>query len=162
LGNLDALGGIKVALFCSVRCPGDGILAAYDSARRLRSQEATVISGFHSPVEKECLRVLLRGRQSVIICPARALDGMRIPKEWRMPLEQGRLLLLSPFENSPRRPTVETARKRNDMVAALADEALIIHVTPGGETERVAQLLNRWGVARVEIDKQWTDRANPD
>jgi len=33
-----------------------------------------VISGFHTPAEKECLRILLRGAQPIIICPARSIE----------------------------------------------------------------------------------------
>ena len=58
-GNADVLKGEKVALFCSARCAGDLILKAYDLAKKLRDDGVTVISGFHSPVEKECLRILL-------------------------------------------------------------------------------------------------------
>jgi len=48
-----------------------------------RDDGVTVISGFHTPVEKECLRILLRGSQPVIICPARSIEGMRIPPTWK-------------------------------------------------------------------------------
>src|SRR3990172_12303618 len=95
LGNPASLSQPKTALFCSIRCPGDAILGAYDAARKLRDQGVTVVSGFHSSVEKECLRILLRGKQPIIICPARGLNGMRIPREWRTGMETGQLLLLS-------------------------------------------------------------------
>ena len=81
IGNPDILMGRRVALFCSVRCPGDKILAAYDAARKLRDDGVTVISGFQSPVEKECLRVLLRGEQPIIMVPARSMEKMRLPKD---------------------------------------------------------------------------------
>ena len=42
----------KTALFCSARTPGEAILRAHDTARRLRDEGVTVISGFHSPIEK--------------------------------------------------------------------------------------------------------------
>ena len=98
IGKPEILSKHKVGLFCSVRCPGDAILGAYDAAQKLRDEGVTVVSGFHSPVEKECLRILFRGNQSIIICLARAVEKIRIPAEWRSPLEAGRLLLLSPFE----------------------------------------------------------------
>jgi len=98
LGNTNILKENKLALFCSRQCPGNLILKAYDLARSLRDAGTTVISGFHTPVEKECLRILLRGKQPIIICPARSIEGMRIPSEWRQPIEEYRLLLLSPFE----------------------------------------------------------------
>jgi predicted Rossmann fold nucleotide-binding protein DprA/Smf involved in DNA uptake len=85
LGNADVLKGEKVALFCSARCPGDLILKAYDLAKKLRDDGVTVISGFHSPIEKECLRILLRGKQPLIICPARSLANLRVPTEWKRP-----------------------------------------------------------------------------
>jgi hypothetical protein len=67
-----------LALLCSVRCPGDLILAAYNLVVALRAAGVTVIGGFHAPMERECLR-LLRGRQPVIVCPARGVERMRVP-----------------------------------------------------------------------------------
>lgn len=66
VGDPKLLDSQKIALFCSIRCPGDLILAAYDYAKKLRDAGTAVISGFHSPVEKECLRILLRGTQPII------------------------------------------------------------------------------------------------
>ena len=136
LGDLASLSQPKTALFCSVRCPGDAILTAYDAARKLRDEGVIVVSGFHSPVEKECLRILLRGKQPIIMFLARSMTKIRIPAERRQALESGRLLLLSSFEKRPRRPTTESSQHRNELVAALSDEILIIHATPGGSIER--------------------------
>lgn len=66
LGNRDLLALPKTALFCSARCPGRVILAAYDQASNWRDAGRCVISGFHSPVEKERLQILLRGTQPII------------------------------------------------------------------------------------------------
>jgi predicted Rossmann fold nucleotide-binding protein DprA/Smf involved in DNA uptake len=104
IGNVKILAEHKVGLFCSVRCPGDAILGAYDAARKLREEGVTVVGGFHSPVEKECQRILLRGKQPIIICLARAFGKIRLPSDWRRALESGRLLLLSTFEKWPPRP----------------------------------------------------------
>jgi predicted Rossmann fold nucleotide-binding protein DprA/Smf involved in DNA uptake len=72
LGNLDLLSLPNVAVFCSARCPGNIILPTYDQVAKWRDAEQCVVSGFHSPVEKECLQILLRGDTPVILCPARA------------------------------------------------------------------------------------------
>jgi len=141
----------KTALFCSARTPGDAILRAHDAARRMRDEGVTVISGFHSPIERECLRILLRGRQPVIICPARAIDAMRVPKEFRAAFDAGRVLFLSPFTRQPNRITKESALRRNEVVAALADEAYIAHVERGGGTARIAQMLETWSVPKADI-----------
>lgn len=151
LGNVELLALSKVALFCSIRCPGSAILAAQDAARRLRDEGVKVVSGFQSPVEKECLRILLRGKQPIIICLARSMEKIRLPAAWRAALQAGRLLILSPFEKRPRRPDARSARRRNELVAALSDEVLIIHVERGGSIERISKLLDGWGIPRRRL-----------
>lgn len=149
IGPAELLAASKVALFCSARTPGEAILRAHDAARRMRDEDATVISGFHSPIEKECLKILLRGKQPIIICPARAIESMRIPSACRTAFNAGRVLFLSPFTMQPRRITKVSAFRRNEVVAALADEAYIAHVSPDGQTERIAEMLERWRVPRL-------------
>ncbi|MBM4296449.1 MAG: hypothetical protein FJ143_01780 [Deltaproteobacteria bacterium] len=102
-------------------------------------------------MEKECLQVLLRGKQPIIICLARAMENIRLPMDWRGALDNGRLLLLSPFEKRPRRPTTESSHKRNEMVAALSDTVLIVHAEPGGSIERISEAVQRWNVPKIQI-----------
>ena len=149
IGPVALLATRRTALFCSARSPGAAILRAHDVARRLRDEGVTVISGFHSPLEKECLRILLRGKQPIIICPARAIDGMHIPAELRPAFDAGRVLFLSPFTKEPNRVTKDSAFRRNELVAALADEACIPHVSPGGQTAQILEALTRWRVPKV-------------
>jgi predicted Rossmann fold nucleotide-binding protein DprA/Smf involved in DNA uptake len=137
LGNLDLLAFPKTGLFCSARCPGAAILRAYDQAAHWRDSGRCIISGFHSPVEKECLRILLRGTSPVIICPARDMP-QRLPPEWHEPLTSHRMLVLSFFPAGMSRVTAELAKQRNEFVAALADELWFAHVAPGGQTAALA------------------------
>lgn len=109
----------------------------------------TIISGFHSPIEKECLRILLRGKQPIIICPARAIEAMRIATECHSAFDVGRVLFLSPFTNDPKRVTKDSAARRNEFVAAMADEAYIPHVSAGGQTARIAEMPAAWQVPIV-------------
>ena len=156
LGNLDLLSLPKTALFCSARCPGTVILSTYDQAASWRDAGRCVISGFHSPVEKECLRILLRGSQPVILCPARALPH-RVPAEWKDPLASGRLLVLSAFATAANRVTAELAARRNEFVAAIADEVFIAHVTPGGHLDRLIVRLKSWAVPVIRPTNQHID-----
>ncbi|MEW6187292.1 MAG: DNA-processing protein DprA [Thermodesulfobacteriota bacterium] len=151
LGNLDLLKKTKLALFCSKKCPGQKILKAFNFTSSLSNGKKAVISGFHSPIEKECLRILLRGKQSIIICPARSLEKMRVPPDWKEGLAEGRLLILSPFPVGQRRFTVELARQRNLLVAALSDEICFIHSDPGGRIEELRQLVERWMIPIINI-----------
>jgi predicted Rossmann fold nucleotide-binding protein DprA/Smf involved in DNA uptake len=145
LGNLDALNRKKLAFFCSVKCPGHLILKAHDLSQSLKQAGVTVIGGFHSPIERECLTILLRGKQPVIVCPARSIKGMRMRKEFKKPLEEGRLVFLSPFKESQRRNAVETAMERNRFVAALADAVFVAHASPNSKTELFCRELLSWG-----------------
>jgi predicted Rossmann fold nucleotide-binding protein DprA/Smf involved in DNA uptake len=151
LGNLELLALLKTALFCSARCPSKAILTTYDHAARWRDTGRCVISGFHSPVEKECLQILLRGTQPIIICPARSLPR-RVPPELKKPLAEGRLLILSFFSDTETRVTADLATRRNQIVAALADEIHIAYATPGGHLEKLAQNFNP--ALRIEAFRQ--------
>lgn len=138
-GNADLLREPLIALLCSNRCPGDLILKTYDLARALRDASVPVIGGFQTPMEKECLRLLLRGDQPIVICPARGIDNMRIPRAWRPALDNGGLLIISPFPATIKRPTAALAARRNEFVANLAHSFLIIHAATGSNTETLAQ-----------------------
>ena len=122
IGNAELLSvPDKVALFASRRCDGDTILKLLDRARELRETGLVVVSGFQSPVEKECLTILLRSRQSrLIIMPARGLIGMRIPQAWRGHLNTSRLLILSPFPPTMRRPDRPSCELRNQLTSTIA------------------------------------------
>jgi len=153
-GNLDLLRRNTLAFFCSVKCPGNLILQTYDLAQNLRQSDVAVIGGFHSPIEQECLRVLLRGVSPLIICPPRALESMRIGREYREPLQQGRLLFLSPFINKPRRATLQTVQYRNRFVSALADNVFIAYAEPLGKTEQLSREILSWGKLLYTLDSE--------
>ena len=131
-------------IFCSSRCPGSLIVQASDLAHALRDRGSAVIGGFHTPVERACLEILLAGVGPLIVCPARGMYKS-VPAELRQPLADGRLLLLSPFDAAERRVTAELAAYRNRFVAALAERVLFVHAAPGGRTEALAREVIRWG-----------------
>jgi predicted Rossmann fold nucleotide-binding protein DprA/Smf involved in DNA uptake len=145
IGNIDVLAMKAVGLICSIQCPGSIILKTYDTIRELRDAGTTVIGGFHSPMEKECLSILLRGQSPIVMCPPRSLEGMQIRKEWRQPIDAGRLLILSQFPSTERRATAELAATRNSFVASLATTILIAHASAGGKVIKLAQQLLKKG-----------------
>ena len=150
LGNFDLLALPKTALFCSARCPGSVILPTYDQAAKWRDTGRCVISGFHSPVEKECLHILLRGDAPVILCPARAMLE-RLPAQWAIAVASGRMLILSAFAATATRITTDLAARRNEIVAALADEVFIAHATVGGQLENLIRKISVWGIPQIHL-----------
>jgi predicted Rossmann fold nucleotide-binding protein DprA/Smf involved in DNA uptake len=136
-GDISLLDSQLNALFCSRACPGEKIIKAIDLAQRWRAENRAVISGFHTPVEKECLRIFLRGPQRIVICPARGLDPFQLPGDWESKFKGGELLIVTPLDSSIRRPTKETAEIRTRLVLSLAQSKTIIHASPGGFLSRL-------------------------
>lgn len=137
--------GRKLGLLCSSKCPADVIVKAYDFARLVRGSGVTLVSGFHSPIEKDCLPVLLRGPDPIIICQGRRLSTARLPDEWKQAIVDSRLLLISPFTTNQKRVTSALAEERNRFVAAISDEVLIAYAHHGGKTEFLTRELLEFG-----------------
>ena len=145
-GNIDLLPGTDTAangnlwaLFCSKKCPGELILKTHDLAQTFKERGIPTIGGYHSPIEQECLRVLLRGIQPILLCPARSIENMRLKSAWKDALAKERLLIVSPFESRYNRQTVALANRRNTFVAALADKIYIAHAAEGSKTLKFAE-----------------------
>lgn len=139
VGSRDLLAMRKLGVFCSVKCPGELILQTYDLARLLANiGHWTVIGGFQSPIEEEFLIALLRGTTPAIVCPARTLHATSL-EPYRQAIDQGRLLLLSPFSSHERRMTRQTCERRNSFVATVADRLFVSYASPGGMVERMCR-----------------------
>ena len=141
-GEISLLDRQLNAILCSKACPGEKIIEAIDLAQRWRVENRAVISGFHTPVEKECLRIFLRGPQRIVICPARGLDPFQLPAEWQAKFERDELLIISPFDSSIRRPTRQTAEIRNKLVVDVATDVTIIYASRGGQLEQLTKSSN--------------------
>ena len=141
-GNLRLLNEPLTALFCSNRCPGDLILKTYDLARAMRDAGVPVIGGFQTPMERECLRLLLRGKQPVVVCPARGIDNMTASTATGVPP----YTTAACWSCRPSRPRPDaqqqcSQRNRNDLVADLSQRIFIAHAAPGSRTESFARKL---------------------
>ncbi len=136
IGNRSLLEREKTGLLCSRKCPATVVLEAQDAFRAWAADpDRTVVSAFHSPVEQECLRLLLKGQAAMIVCPAREIGHMRIPADWQAALETGRMLILSPF--TQKRANAATIAQRNRFVADLADT---LYIPYAGSDGRLATL----------------------
>lgn len=142
---------MRLGLLCSSVCPSAVIVHSLDLVMALANKPITLVSGFQSPVERECLSLLLKGSVHLVVCPARSAVGMRLPTAWKPALAAGRLTVCSAVDegfeadernpaswNTSRRPTAALAEHRNRFVALLSDGVLILHASPGGKLERLA------------------------
>lgn len=120
IGNDALIKNPKTGFLCS-RSPGpDAVLAAYAWAREQCDLGSTVISGFHSPVERDVFEILARRGAYMIQLYAKRLPR-RLERDKIALLESGRLLILSQHPETVTRETRHLCLQRNDLVRHLAD-----------------------------------------
>lgn len=137
IGHASILGKKMTGLLCSQNCPGELILKGFDTVKDIREKQITVISGFHSPIEKEAFRILQRGTQPIVLCLARNIETYQIPRALKPLITNGSLLIIAPvFSKTENRITKETAGIRNEVIFQISDQVLLIHAQSGGDLER--------------------------
>ncbi len=153
LGNKDILNLPKTAFLCSRQIPASVVLKCYDWAIAERESGNCIISGFHSPLEKDVLHYLLKGTQPIIIALARGLK-IRVEAELKKPLDQGRLLIITPFDASVKRVTTATAAIRNRMMIEIADKVVVGYASPGGKLDMLLKNYSQANICRLILEQQ--------
>jgi len=120
IGNYELLKLNKAAFLCSRKVPAGAVLKCYDWAIAQRNAGNCIISGFHSQIEKDVLHYLLKGNQPIIIALARGLKD-KLEPELANEIEQGRLLIVTPFSKDIKRVTQQTATIRNQLMIEIAN-----------------------------------------
>ncbi len=142
LGNEKLLEIKKTTFLCSRNIPASAVLKCYDWAIEQREAGNCIISGFQSQLEKDVFHYLLKGKQSIIIALARGLKK-RLEPELIKPLEEGRLLIISPFDASVTRVTAQTAKQRNLLMLSLAENVCIGYASKNGHIEELLKTNNK-------------------
>lgn len=119
------------AFLSSRRGSAKAALACLDWAEGRREDLRPVIGGFHSDLERDVLKSLLRGKCPVILVLARTL-WKNVPDELRNPVDEGRLLVVAPVLASARRVSAATALLRNRFVLEHCAEIVIGTLDSGG------------------------------
>ncbi|MQA89061.1 MAG: hypothetical protein GEU90_02320 [Gemmatimonas sp.] len=143
IGDPELLNRPYLAMLTSRKPPPDLLLPTFDLFRRLREERIPVAGGFHGPLERSCLRLLLRGRQPVLICPARTLKRFRVPLGWTDAVRARRLLIVSELPDRWTRPSSRSAELRNDTLTRLASRIFVVSANPGSRTfERALRVMD--------------------
>jgi hypothetical protein len=128
-GNPKIITYYKTAFLYSCKVPTTEVLKCYDWATEQREKGNCVIIGFHSQIEKNVLRYLLKGMQPIILALARGLKE-KLEPEFEKPLEQGRLLIITPFDKSVKRVSSQNLQTRNQLITSLTDQITIGYTSP--------------------------------
>jgi hypothetical protein len=131
IGSLELLRLKLITLFCS-----QNVLTMQYLMRTIWLTSfvprTTVISGFHTSVEKDMLDILIKGKGPIVICLARGLEGVRISGRLQKRLDEGTMIICSIANLKNKRITSETSVERNKLVAALAVNHIFIHIESRG------------------------------
>ena len=120
-GNKDLLDRPLVAFFASRETPEDVAPKAIRWAEIICQTDKVVISGFHSPLEKRVLKILLEHKHPIILALGRSIYK-RVPKEYEQPLAENRMLIVT-ISNASRQGWW-TSQYRNFVIAQWADECV--------------------------------------
>jgi predicted Rossmann fold nucleotide-binding protein DprA/Smf involved in DNA uptake len=128
-----------LGLLSSRECPGHVLLATLDHVPEWVKAGRVIVSGFHSPLEQQVLRSVLRRKGRVVKVLARGLNPersvLRLTPEEGLALRENRLLVISPFGSDVTRTTRVTSLQRNRFVLALSDKTVVPHVSSGSPME---------------------------
>ncbi|MBE6213031.1 MAG: hypothetical protein E7129_07845 [Rikenellaceae bacterium] len=119
IGNTDLWERHLVAFFASRTVTPETESRCIAWAESICGTDSVVISGFHSPLEKSVLKVLLEHKHPVALCLGRTMYK-RIPAEYQEAVDEGRMLIVSLRNNC--RHSNDSAETRNWNVARFADE----------------------------------------
>lgn len=108
-----------------------------------------IISGFHSLAERELLEVLLKRKCPIVVVSGRRLKNARIPTVWKTEIENGRMLVISPFKEFQKYVTKEMSMNRNDLAARIARRVLIVHASEGGS---LGCQMQRWKSDKIQVE----------
>ena len=120
-GNKELLDRYLVAFFASRTAPPEALDLAKRWAHEIAQTDKIVISGFHSPIERVVLDILLANGCSVVVALGRSLYR-KIPMHLQSAYDSNRVLFVSFRDYS--RPSFSNSQTRNWLAADLASEVV--------------------------------------
>ena len=138
LGDASILDRSKVGFLSSRKVPPAAVMKCYDWATEMRDKGVCVMGGFQSPLERDVLTFLLKGKQPVIWVLAHKLwTEKNIPTAYREPIAAGRLLVVSPVAQTATRVDTLTAIIRNRYIFEHSEQVVFAAIDPNGALSRL-------------------------
>lgn len=131
VGERSLLAEPLLGLIASRECPGHVLLETLARVPEWVKAGRVIVSGFHSPLEQQVLRSVLRRKGSVVKVLARGMIDYRPATEERESLVAGRMLVITACAPTVTRTTRATALARNRLVLTLAVECIVPHIAAG-------------------------------
>lgn len=138
----------KVAFLSSRKISAADVLKCYEWAEKVRNGDRCIVSGFQSPLEKDVLKFLLRGKAPLILVLARKLWA-KVPEELTEAVDAGRLLIVSPVKDA--RASAATAAARNHWILDNSSSLVLGALDPDGMLASLVAPLPHDRILRLTI-----------
>ena len=147
-GNTELLDRPLVAFFASRKATPHDAQLARQWAESICQTNKVVISGFHSPLEKEIMTFLLERQHPLVIALGRSLYK-RIPEQLQPHFDEGRVLFVS--YRGYTRHSLNSSQIRNWSVANLAEEVYFTQFDESSSLSTLHYTFKHYGSTLVHI-----------
>ena len=131
VGNTELIDLPLLALIASRECPGDVFLETLERVPQWVQAGRVIVSGFHSPLEQQVLRSVLRRKGQVVKVLARGMLDYQPEPEEAESMAAGRMLVITACPPTVTRISRATALVRNRLVLAVATDYVVPHMADG-------------------------------
>lgn len=140
MGQSAILNGKLLGIISARKIDSDLALKTSQLLKQLAFlEDVSFISGWHSPLEEEALRILLVQPAPIIFCVPKSLYKFVPSAEVKNRISQGRALLLSHCSPKAKRITRDASVRRNQLVVSLAMAMLVLSAPEGSASLRLAR-----------------------
>ena len=142
IGNMELLSLPKTAYLSSMTKDSQVVEASKSWVENDQFRDRCVISGFQSLPEKIVLDSLLKSNKKIIMVLAQKMFST-CPNKYKKAIEEGRMLIISPFRDSDTVITKEAAKRRNQYVMDHSSNMVLGTVTKSGMIDSLLQAYKR-------------------
>jgi DNA processing protein len=139
-GELSLLKNQLLGVVSARKIEPDLALKAADLLEQLASTGLTFIGGWHSPLEEEALRVLLRAPAKIVFCVSKSLEKFVPSPAIDSLVTEGRGLLLTHCSPRVRRISRDASLRRNEVFLNLAKALLVLSAPPRSASLKLAEV----------------------
>src|SRR2546422_2592203 len=108
-------------------------------------KDVAFVSGWHSPLEKQALRILIAQEATIVLCASKSLDRFIPSIGVESRVTDGKALLLTHCSTKAKRITRNASMRRNELIVELAKALLVLSAPEGSASLNLAKSALRRG-----------------
>ena len=146
LGEPSLLEGKLLGIISARQIESDLALKSSQLLKELMTLEGvSFISGWHSPLEDEALRILSANSTRIVLCVSKALHRFTASIRVKKGIDDRRVLVLTHCRPKAKRISRDASIRRNQLVVGLAATLLVLSAPEGSASLKLARSALRQG-----------------